>query len=67
MTAKGNLNDYGYNETDGEYIANTYARFPVCLTGGKGAVLLRRRRKEYIDLGSGIAVNQLRRRDDIWR
>ena len=43
-------------ETDKQYIANTYARFPVELVSGKGSVIVDSNGKEYIDLGSGIAV-----------
>ena len=44
-------------EKDSKYIANTYARFPVVITGGKGSVLTDENGKEYIDLATGIAVN----------
>jgi len=44
-------------QIDKQYIANTYARFNVCLTGGKGSVITDDTGKEYIDLGTGIAVN----------
>ena len=44
-------------ELDKAYIANTYARFPLELVSGKGAQLKSSDGKEYIDLGSGIAVN----------
>ena len=42
---------------DRTYVANTYARFPVELVSGKGSLLVGGDGKEYIDLGSGIAVN----------
>ena len=44
-------------QTDKTYIANTYARFPVELASGKGSVLTDVNGREYIDMGSGIAVN----------
>ena len=44
-------------EKDQYYIANTYARFPVEIVSGKGSVLYDENGKEYIDMGSGIAVN----------
>ena len=44
-------------EIDREYIANTYARFPIVLKEGKGARVFDDEGKEYIDLGTGIAVN----------
>lgn len=53
-------------EIDKEYIANTYARFPVELVSGKGAILKDSDGKEYIDLGAGIAVNVFGVADDEW-
>ena len=53
-------------EIDKQYVANTYARFPVELVSGKGAVLKDSEGKEYIDLGSGIAVNVFGVADDEW-
>ena len=53
-------------EIDKQYIANTYARFPVELVSGKGAILKDSEGKEYIDLGSGIAVNVFGVADDEW-
>ena len=53
-------------ENDKQYIANTYARFPVELVSGKGAILKDSEGKEYIDLGSGIAVNAFGVADDEW-
>ncbi|MBQ8210837.1 MAG: aspartate aminotransferase family protein [Clostridia bacterium] len=44
-------------ETDKKYIANTYARYPVTLVSGHGAVAVDENGKEYIDMGSGIGVN----------
>lgn len=44
-------------EWDKEFIADTYARFPIHIKRGKGAVLEDENGKKYIDLGSGIAVN----------
>ncbi len=52
--------------TDQQYVAHTYNRFPVCITGGKGAILTDESGKEYIDLGSGIAVNTFGAADEIW-
>ena len=54
-------------QIDKEYIANTYARFNVCLTSGKGSVLTDEQGKEYIDLGTGIAVNSFGIGDEIWK
>ena len=39
------------------FVENTYSRFPVTLVSGKGAKLWDENGKEYINLGSGIAVN----------
>ena len=51
---------------DKEYIANTYGRLPVEFVNGKGSVLRDSEGKEYIDLGSGIAVNIFGIADDEW-
>lgn len=53
-------------EKDKEYIAGTYARFPLELSEGNGALLYDANEKEYIDLGSGIAVNTFGAADDEW-
>ena len=44
-------------ELDSTYVAHTYGRFPVQLVKGKGSLAWDENGKEYIDLGSGIAVN----------
>ncbi|MDD6275911.1 MAG: aspartate aminotransferase family protein [Clostridia bacterium] len=54
-------------QNDKEYIANTYARFPVEIVSGKGAVLKDSNGKEYIDLGAGIAVNIFGAADEEWK
>lgn len=53
-------------EKDKEYIASTYARFPVVLKSGKGSVAVDENGKEYIDLSTGIAVNTFGIADDEW-
>lgn len=53
-------------ETDKEYVAGTYARFPVVITGGKGSLVTDEDGKEYVDLGTGIAVNTFGVADDEW-
>lgn len=53
-------------ETEKQYLAPTYARFPVCLTSGKGSKVFDEDGREYIDLGTGIAVNGLGVADDAW-
>ena len=52
--------------TDKEFVANTYARFPIDIVSGKGSLVTDRDGKEYIDLGSGIAVNTFGVADDEW-
>lgn len=54
-------------EKDKSYVANTYARFPLYLTSGKGSVLYDESGKRYIDMSSGIAVNTFGVADDEWR
>jgi len=53
-------------EKDKKYVAPTYGRFPVEIVGGKGSVLRDIDNKEYIDMGSGIAVNTFGCCDDEW-
>ena len=53
-------------ERDKEYIAGTYARFPLALTEGNGALLYDEDGNEYIDLASGIAVNTFGAADADW-
>ena len=52
---------------DKAYVANTYNRFPLQLVSGKGSVLKDEQGKEYIDLGTGIAVNTFGVADEIWQ
>ena len=52
---------------DQEYIANTYARFPVELVEGKGSVVKDTNGKEYIDMGSGIGVTVFGIADEQWK
>ena len=53
-------------ELDNQYVASTYARFPICITSGKGSLAYDENGKEYIDLGTGIAVNTFGYSDDLW-
>ena len=53
-------------EKDSLYVANTYARFPVVLESGKGSLVTDSDGKEYIDLGTGIAVNTFGFSDSEW-
>ena len=54
-------------EIDKQYVANTYARFPVQIVSGKGSLLTDGKGKEYIDLGTGIAVNGFGVADEGWK
>ena len=54
-------------EKDKEYIASTYARFPVVLEKGNGSLVYDKDGKEYIDLSSGIAVNTFGVADKEWQ
>lgn len=53
-------------EKDTEFIANTYARFPVSIVSGKGSVVFDEKGKRYIDMGSGIGVTSFGISDDAW-
>ena len=53
-------------EADQTYVAPTYARFPIEIVSGKGATVKDVDGKEYIDLGTGIAVNTFGVCDDEW-
>ena len=52
---------------DREYIANTYARFPVEIASGKGSLLYSPEGKRYIDMGSGIGVTAFGSGDETWK
>lgn len=54
-------------EMDRQYVAGTYKRFPVELVSGKGSIVKDSAGKEYIDLGSGIAVTSFGIADDEWK
>ncbi|MCD7768999.1 MAG: aminotransferase class III-fold pyridoxal phosphate-dependent enzyme [Oscillospiraceae bacterium] len=53
-------------QLDDEYIAHTYARFPVEIAEGKGSLVRDVEGKEYIDMGTGIAVNAFGVSDQAW-
>ena len=53
-------------DIDKEYVASTYARFPLCIKSGKGSLVYDDDGKEYIDLGTGIAVNSFGVADEQW-
>ena len=52
---------------DKQYVANTYARFPVELVSGKGSLVYDEKGKEYIDMGSGIGVTAFGIADEEWQ
>ncbi|MCR5088345.1 MAG: acetylornithine/succinylornithine family transaminase [Oscillospiraceae bacterium] len=52
---------------DRQFIANTYARFPVELVSGKGSLVYDADGKEYVDMGSGIGVTAFGIADEIWK
>lgn len=54
-------------ELDSKYIANTYRRSPLVAKQGKGALVIDENGKEYLDMGSGIAVNIFGICDDEWK
>lgn len=53
-------------EIDKQYVANTYARFPIELVSGKGSKLYDADGKEYIDMGTGIGVSVFGVGDEEW-
>lgn len=52
--------------SDDAYIAHTYARYPVALDHGNGAICYDIEEKPYIDFTSGIGVNALGFADAGW-
>lgn len=52
---------------DKKYIAGTYARFDLHIVKGKGSLCYDETGKEYIDCGSGIAVNTFGFCDEEWQ
>ncbi len=54
-------------QIDKHYVANTYARFDLLLTRGDGSLVYDETGKEYIDLGTGIAVNAFGVNDRAWK
>ena len=53
-------------DDDKKYIADTYNRFPIQIVSGKSSMCKDSFGKEYIDLGTGIAVNTFGFSDDEW-
>ena len=54
-------------EMDAAYIAHTYKRFPLEIVSGQGSIVKDETGKEYIDLGSGIAVTSFGIGDEAWK
>ncbi len=54
-------------ERDQAFVANTYRRFPVEVTHGKGSLLWDTNGKRYIDMGSGIGVTAFGIADEAWQ
>ncbi len=54
-------------DEDKQYIAGTYARFPVAFKEGRGCRLYDYDGKEYVDCGSGIAVDIFGINDEEWK
>ena len=53
-------------EKDQAYVAHTYKRFPLEIVSGHGSLVRDAQGKEYIDLGSGIAVTSFGVADEAW-
>ena len=53
-------------ELDNQFVAHTYGRFPLEIVSGKGSLVYDENGKEYIDLGTGIAVNAFGMADEKW-
>lgn len=54
-------------EKDNQFVAHTYKRFPVEIVSGKGSLVWDSQGREYIDLGSGIAVTSFGVGDEDWK
>ncbi|MBE6693768.1 MAG: aspartate aminotransferase family protein [Ruminococcaceae bacterium] len=59
------MNTSEIKKADGEFIANTYARFDLLLDSAEDGVLLGEDKK-YIDFGSGIGVSAFGVSDKLW-
>ena len=53
-------------QIDNEFVAHSYGRLPLEIVSGKGSLCYDENGKEYIDLGSGIAVNTFGFSDAEW-
>lgn len=54
-------------DLDKQYVAGTYKRFPLEIVSGQGSLVKDSSGKEYIDLGSGIAVTSFGIADEEWK
>ena len=54
-------------DTDKEYIASTYKRFPIAIEKGKGSEVYDIEGRRYIDMGSGIGVTAFGIADEKWQ
>ena len=55
-----------FKQLDESYVAHTYKRYPIEIVSGKGSLLCDVNGKEYIDMGSGIAVSSLGTANSGW-
>ena len=53
-------------ELDQTYVAGTYRRFPIEIVSGKGSLVQDASGRQYIDMGSGIAVTSFGLADEAW-
>ena len=60
------MNSQEIKALTGQYIMNTYGRFPVVLDHGQGATLYNPEGEAYIDFASGIGVTSLGYGDEDW-
>lgn len=60
------MNSDKLKKNDANCIANTYARFDVCIKQGKGSTCEDYDGQRYIDFSSGIGVNSLGFCDESW-
>ena len=60
------MNFQEIKNTDNTYAANTYAKFDLAISHGKGATLYDFEGKSYIDFSGGIAVNIFGACDEEW-
>ena len=61
------MDNFDVFNDDKQFLAGTYARFPVAFVSGEGALLKDVDGKEYIDCASGIGVNIFGVNDEQWK